>query len=127
MPAASQESKLGPLDWNIGAANDQQWPTSDELRQTHKTTVRPEGLGLYGIGTEPPFAIGQRALLVTPPQGNFLGDCIPLLDDGPVGMVKGIGRSRPSPFHTRTTTRAWLNGAGPSTVRSFYRLPTGGG
>ncbi len=69
----------------------QQWTTLDALRQSHQTTVRLEELGLYGIGMEPSFAIGQRALLITRPEGNVLWDCIPLIDDGLVGMVKGIG------------------------------------
>lgn len=71
--------------------NGQQWTTLDELRQSHENTVRLEELGLYGIGMEPPFAIGQRALLVTHPEGNVLWDCIPLIDRGLVEMVKGIG------------------------------------
>lgn len=69
----------------------QQWSTLTELRQSHENTVRLEELGLYGIGMEPSFAIGQRALLVTHPAGNILWDCIPLIDDGLVEMVKGIG------------------------------------
>ena len=69
----------------------QHWTTLDELRQSHQTTVRLEELGLYGIGMEPSFAIGQRALLITRPEGNILWDCIPLIDDGLVEMVKGIG------------------------------------
>jgi len=44
----------------------QQWTSLDELRQSHQITVRLEELGLYGIGLEPSFAIGQRALLVSP-------------------------------------------------------------
>ena len=36
--------------------------------------VRLEELGLYGIGMEPSFAIGQRALLVTHPNGNVMWD-----------------------------------------------------
>lgn len=40
---------------------------------------------------EPSFAIGQRALLVTHPDGNVLWDCIPLIDDGLAEMVKGMG------------------------------------
>ena len=69
----------------------QQWTTLDELRQTHQITVRLEELGLYGIGMEPSFAIGQRALLVSQPAGNILWDCIPLIDDGLVDMIQGIG------------------------------------
>ena len=69
----------------------QQWTTLEDLRQSHRNVIRLEELGLYGIGMEPSFAIGQRALLVTHPDGNILWDCIPLLDDGLIEMIKGIG------------------------------------
>lgn len=69
----------------------QQWTTLDELRQSHQATVRLEELGLYGIGMEPSFAIGQRGLLISQPEGNIFWDCIPLIEDGLVEMVKGIG------------------------------------
>jgi hypothetical protein len=69
----------------------QQWTTLDELRQSHRSVVRLEELGLYGIGIEPSFAIGQRALLITNPKGNILWDCIPLLDPALVEMIRGIG------------------------------------
>jgi hypothetical protein len=69
----------------------QQWTTLDELRQSHRSVVRLEELGLYGIGMEPAFAIGQRALLITNPKGNVLWDCIPLLDQSLVEMIRGIG------------------------------------
>lgn len=69
----------------------QQWITLEQLQQSHQATVRLEELGLYGIGMEPSFAIGQRALLVTGPQGNVLWDCIPLIDDALVNMIRGIG------------------------------------
>lgn len=69
----------------------QRWTTLDELQQSHENTVRLEEFGLYGVGMEPSFAIGQRALLVSHPAGNVLWDCIPLIDDGLVEMIKGIG------------------------------------
>ena len=69
----------------------QHWTTLDELRQSHQITVRLEELGLYGIGMGPSFAIGQRALLVSHPAGKVLWDCIPLIDNGLIEMVKGIG------------------------------------
>lgn len=69
----------------------QQWTTLDGLRQSHRNVVRLEELGLYGIGMEPSFAIGQRALLVTHPDGNVLWDCIPLIDNGLIEMIRGIG------------------------------------
>lgn len=69
----------------------QQWTTLDGLRQSHRSVVRLEELGLYGIGMEPSFAIGQRALLVTHPEGNVLWDCLALIDDSLVEMIQGIG------------------------------------
>jgi len=69
----------------------QRWTTLEDLRQTHRTRVRLEELGLGGIGMEPSFAIGQRALLVTHPEGNVLWDCIPRIDDDLVEMIRDIG------------------------------------
>jgi glyoxylase-like metal-dependent hydrolase (beta-lactamase superfamily II) len=69
----------------------QQWTTLDELERSHRGVVRLEELGLFGIGMEPAFAIGQRALLVTRPEGNVLWDCIPLVDPALVEMIRGIG------------------------------------
>lgn len=53
----------------------QQWTTLEALRQSHRNVVRLEEFGLYGIGMELSFAIGQRALLVTHPDGNILWAC----------------------------------------------------
>jgi hypothetical protein len=71
----------------------QQWTTLDDLRLMHRSVIR-EDLGLTGIGTEPSFAIGQRALLVRSPQGNVLWDCITLLDDSSVSAVRSLGGVR---------------------------------
>ncbi len=67
------------------------WTTLANLQDSHRSVVRLEEAGLFGIGIEPSFAIGQRALLITRLEGNILWDCIPLIDDGLVEMVKGIG------------------------------------
>src|SRR5205823_12879703 len=50
-----------------------------------------EGPGLVGIGTEPSFAIGQRALLVETAGGNVLWDCISYVDDDTVAEVRRRG------------------------------------
>lgn len=71
--------------------NGQQWTTPDAMRQTHHNVVRSHEPNLTGIGTEPRFAIGQRALLVQTPEGNVLWDCISLLDDATVEAVKALG------------------------------------
>ena len=42
----------------------QRWITLDDLRSTHRNTLYQEGDGIWGIETEPTFAIGQRALLI---------------------------------------------------------------
>ena len=58
----------------------QQWTDSESLAQTHRTVAKQQEPNLIGIGIEPGFAIGQRALLICTPVGNLLWDCISLLD-----------------------------------------------
>jgi hypothetical protein len=58
----------------------QQWTALEDLRADHTNAIRDEA-SLVGIGTEPKFAIGQRALLVPHSDGNVLWDCVTLLDD----------------------------------------------
>jgi hypothetical protein len=70
----------------------QQWTTLGELAAAgHRGVIREEGPGVVGIGTEPAFAIGQRAALVTTPAGNVLWDAITYLDDDLAGRVRGLG------------------------------------
>jgi glyoxylase-like metal-dependent hydrolase (beta-lactamase superfamily II) len=66
----------------------QQWTTLQEVGLHHYNRFEEEALQLLGIGTEPEFAIGQRALLVQSPAGNLLWDCISLLDDETIAQVK---------------------------------------
>jgi hypothetical protein len=72
-------------------ATGQQWTTHDKLRQTNRNSIRSGEPRLSGIGVEPHFGIGQRALLVRTPTGNVLWDCVPLLDPALVEMVKAVG------------------------------------
>ena len=72
----------------------QQWTTLDRLRRTHRNRIEPEADGLLGIGTEPAFAINERALLVRAPGGNLLWDCIALVDDDTVARVNQAGGIR---------------------------------
>jgi len=67
------------------------WITLEGLRQRHRIALRLEGSGLEGIGIEPAFAIGQRALLVRAESGNILWDCIPLIDEAIVEAVRALG------------------------------------
>src|SRR5687767_12374933 len=69
----------------------QRWTTLDALRNGHRLALKDEGDGLLGIGCEPKFAIGQRALLVPAPGGNILWDCISLIDDAAVRVVEALG------------------------------------
>jgi len=69
----------------------QRWTTLDALRRDHANRVEELEPGLTGIGTEPMFGIGQRALLVQTPEGNVLWDCITLLDDATVTAVRRLG------------------------------------
>ncbi len=65
----------------------QQWTTVEELERGHRNRIEPQEPGLLGIGTEPSFAIGQRALLVN----GLLWDCITLLDHETVTAVEETG------------------------------------
>jgi hypothetical protein len=74
--------------------NGQQWITLEQLQRTHHNrfgTIAPD---LVGIGTEPSFAIGQRAILVHTPQGNLLWDCTRLLDTTTIELVQALGGLR---------------------------------
>src|SRR5207253_10502570 len=68
----------------------QVWTTLDQLRSNHSNRIECEGSKLFGIGTEPSFAIGQRALLVQSSGGNLLWDCISLIDDQTIARVHDL-------------------------------------
>ena len=72
----------------------QQWTTLERFREEHHNRFEDEAPQLLGIGTDPEFAIGQRALLLQSPGGNLLWDCITLLDDKTVAKVKARGGIR---------------------------------
>ena len=67
------------------------WTTLEKLAAGHRNAFRQHEPGIIGIGTEPGFAIGQRAILVVTPDGNVLWDCIALLDDATVALIEGLG------------------------------------
>ncbi len=71
----------------------QRWSSLDELRERHHNELRDD-LRLTGIGTQPSFAIGQRALVVRSPHGNVLWDCITVIDDATVDAVRKLGGLR---------------------------------
>ncbi|HYS48399.1 MAG TPA: MBL fold metallo-hydrolase [Xanthobacteraceae bacterium] len=93
----------------------QTWTTLPALAARAFNSYRQHEPGVIGIGTQPQFAIGQRALLVMTPHGNVLWDCISLLDDATVALIdglgglKGIGISHP---HFYTTMVEWSRAFG---------------
>jgi len=108
----------------------------DDLRKTHRADIREEEAGLTGLGCEPSFAIGQRALLVETPGGNVLWDCISLLDDELVEAVRSRGglsaiaishphyysslvewsRAFDAPVYLHAADREWVQRPDPSIV-----------
>jgi hypothetical protein len=69
----------------------QQWTTAADLARDHATELREEEPDLIGVGIEPTFGIGQRALLVRTPHGNVLWDCIALVDDAARHRITELG------------------------------------
>lgn len=118
----------------------QRWTDLEELRQEgHRTETRDLEPGLSGIGVEPPFAIGQRSLLVLTRAGNLLWDPTGFLDDRAVaevarrGGLAGIAASHPhfygvmvewsrafdgAPIHLPRADRAWITRRDPA-IRLF--------
>ncbi len=70
----------------------QRWTSMEELlAEGYRNDVRRIEDDLLGIGIEPPFSIGQRALLVRTPTGNVLYDCISLLDADARAEIERFG------------------------------------
>jgi glyoxylase-like metal-dependent hydrolase (beta-lactamase superfamily II) len=81
-------------------ADGQRWTTLAELRGDHRNRIGDDA-GFTGIGTDPSFAIGQRALLVPWQGSNLLWECVTLLDEETAaevdrrGGLAGIAISHP--------------------------------
>jgi glyoxylase-like metal-dependent hydrolase (beta-lactamase superfamily II) len=108
-------------------ADGQRWITPDELAAGHRNELRRDG-AFEGVGVEPGFAIGQRALLVPTGAGNLLWECVPLLDDAAAAAIEqrgglaGIAISHPHyytgmvewarrfecPVHLHADDREWI-------------------
>jgi hypothetical protein len=63
-PEPVSACKICEDDRQYVAAAGQKWIDRDDLHGKHKNITREEEPGVTGIGTEPSFAIGQRALLI---------------------------------------------------------------
>ena len=69
----------------------QAWTTPKELAAAHVNAWRRLQADLFEIHTHPKFAIDQRALLLRTSAGNLLWDCIALIDDATIELVRGLG------------------------------------
>jgi glyoxylase-like metal-dependent hydrolase (beta-lactamase superfamily II) len=93
----------------------QSWTTLDKLADSRFNVYRQYDPGMIGIGTEPKFAIGQRAILLQTANGNVLWDCISFFDAATVtvinalGGIKAIAISHP---HFYTTMVEWSRAFG---------------
>jgi hypothetical protein len=73
-------------------SNGQEWTTLEAMRRGGwKNVLLEQEPNLVGIGTEPKFAIGQRALLVRAETGNVLWDGVSFLDEATIRAVNGLG------------------------------------
>jgi hypothetical protein len=68
----------------------QQWLSREALAERHRIVWRDD-LGITGMGLEPGFAIGQRALIVPGRDGCVMWDCIPLATREAVDHVRSLG------------------------------------
>jgi hypothetical protein len=68
----------------------QQWLTRETLSQHYRLVWRDD-LGIPGIGVEPGFAIGQRALLLRDGGGCVMWDCIALATAEAIQYVRSLG------------------------------------
>ncbi len=109
----------------------QRWAGLDGLTDTHRCELRPLEDGLWGIGVEPQLGIGQRALLVRTPGGNFLWDIPGFIDRnaieavGELGGLTAISASHPHFYGVMVEwahafdARIWL----PSADRAWVMRP----
>jgi hypothetical protein len=93
----------------------QTWTTPARLAAGHFNSYRQYEPGIIGIGTQPTFAIGQRALLVRTAAGNVLWDCISMLDPATITLIEGLGGLKAigiSHPHFYTTMVEWSRAFG---------------
>jgi glyoxylase-like metal-dependent hydrolase (beta-lactamase superfamily II) len=69
----------------------QRWTTLADMQGHYHAELAQLEPGLWQITTEPAFGIGQRALLLTTPQGNLLWDCLSFLDSATQAEVRDLG------------------------------------
>ncbi len=93
-PASNEPPRNCPIckdERQFIGPNGQEWISLETLQKTHRNVFFVEGWNIWGIHTEPEFGIGQRALLLQRLNGGFLWDCVSLIDDSTIGLVKALG------------------------------------
>lgn len=109
------ECKICSDDRQYVPPSGQRWTTLEQLRARHRNSFQKLEPNLLAIETVPDFAIGEWALLVRTEQGNFLWDCISLIDDATVEIIRGLGGLRGiaiSHPHYYTTMLEWSRAFG---------------
>jgi hypothetical protein len=89
----------------------QRWTTPGEMHGQRRNEIRDDG-ELAGVGVDPPFAIGQRALLVPFGESNVMWDCVHLVDVGAVEEIErrgGLAAVAISHPHYYTGMVDWAN------------------
>ena len=96
-------------------ASGQSWTTLEGLRNAHSNKFRSLAAGLMTLETTPAFGIGQRAILARTPAGNVLWECLALIDEATVDLLKGLGGDATiaiSHPHYYTTMVEWSRALG---------------
>jgi glyoxylase-like metal-dependent hydrolase (beta-lactamase superfamily II) len=68
----------------------QRWLTPDELAAGRRSEIRADG-DYDGVGLEPGFAIGQRALLVPAGERVVMWDCLPFIEADAAAGIEARG------------------------------------
>jgi glyoxylase-like metal-dependent hydrolase (beta-lactamase superfamily II) len=112
----------------------QTWTTLEALAARHLNGWREYEPGVLGVGPQPAFAIGQRALVLRTPHGNVLWDCVSLIDAATVSLIEALGglaaiaishphfyttmvewsRAFGAPIHLHAADRDWVSRHDPA-------------
>ena len=90
-PAPPERCPICDEERQYVPASGQRWTTPEALAAGHANAWRRPEPGLFEIETAPRFGIGQRAFLIVTPQGNWLWDCVALLDEASLALVRALG------------------------------------
>ncbi len=89
--AAPPECRICGDERQFVPPSGQSWTTLDAIRQSHTNNWRAFQENLLAFGTVPSFGIGQRAFLLRSAAGNVLWDCITLIDEATVTLIRALG------------------------------------